>query len=289
MLVPMLEDCGPVCGGMIAGLLHTVMGPDHLCALATLSACQGTKAFWFGVQWSVGHFAGMAFAICVLTLLHLGIGEEQIHKYSSITDCFIGLLLVSFGVYFLSVIDRYLDMEGNPRSASCACHAATQQYFSTAEEGAPSKEDVDIALALEDAMDIHAKGQRSFGAVAMGLVQGVLCPGGLVGLLFLKTYQPWEMLFFSMAFFVACSVAMGTLAAAYGAATAKFATSGSGIGRSVYYGSCGLSICIGVLLCILALSGYGHHWWHSHGDHDHHHHALVQLDRLRNWHLFGHF
>lgn len=33
----------PVFGGVIAGVLHTVLGPDHLSSIITLSACQGMR------------------------------------------------------------------------------------------------------------------------------------------------------------------------------------------------------------------------------------------------------
>jgi hypothetical protein len=45
--------------GIGMGFLHVLTGPDHLSALATLSANVGNgKAFSLGVRWGVGHSTG---------------------------------------------------------------------------------------------------------------------------------------------------------------------------------------------------------------------------------------
>ena len=44
--------------GGVMGLGH-VLSPDHLSALATLSAGGGAEAFRLGVRWGLGHSIGM--------------------------------------------------------------------------------------------------------------------------------------------------------------------------------------------------------------------------------------
>jgi len=45
--------------GIAMGILHVLTGPDHLSALATLSANVGQcRAFGLGVRWGLGHSAG---------------------------------------------------------------------------------------------------------------------------------------------------------------------------------------------------------------------------------------
>ena len=44
--------------GGVMGLGH-VLSPDHLSALATLSAGGGVEAFRLGVRWGLGHSIGM--------------------------------------------------------------------------------------------------------------------------------------------------------------------------------------------------------------------------------------
>ena len=47
------------------GVAH-VLSPDHLSALATLSANGGYAAFKLGVRWGIGHSTGMLGMACAL-------------------------------------------------------------------------------------------------------------------------------------------------------------------------------------------------------------------------------
>merc|ERR1719161_294495 len=89
----------PAVGGIIAGIIHTVLSPDHLSTIITLSACQGTKAFWFGIQWGLGHVGGMAIIGCVFFALRASTNFENYEHYM---DYAIGAVLTAFGVYFLA-------------------------------------------------------------------------------------------------------------------------------------------------------------------------------------------
>ena len=52
------------------GILHVLTGPDHLSALATLSAnTYNLEAFWYGVRWGIGHSFGLILVGSVLIML----------------------------------------------------------------------------------------------------------------------------------------------------------------------------------------------------------------------------
>jgi hypothetical protein len=56
--------------GMGMGVVHVLTGPDHLSALATLSANVGNfKAFAYGVRWGVGHSIGLVLVGSILIML----------------------------------------------------------------------------------------------------------------------------------------------------------------------------------------------------------------------------
>ena len=57
------------------GVAH-VLSPDHLSALATLSANGGAGAFRLGVRWGVGHSTGMLGMACALLAVTWG-GEQR--------------------------------------------------------------------------------------------------------------------------------------------------------------------------------------------------------------------
>lgn len=127
----------------------------------------------------------------------------------------------------------------------------------------------------------------------IGFIQGCACPAGLVGIVFLKHYAAYEMLMFVVVFFFVTTLAMGTLAAAYGWVTRACIPSAV-LGRCIYYGSCCLSITLGLTWLILNFTGnlefflghdhdhdhghLGHDHVHDHGAHDHvHDHGAALL------------
>merc|ERR1719329_311171 len=93
-------------------------------------------------------------------------------------------------------------------------------------------------------------GSREMGSVLIGFVQGMACPAGVVGMVFLKQYGPAEMCIFLSMFFTVTTLTMGLLAMAYGMLT-KSCVSSKALGRSIYYASCILSLFLGALWIIL--------------------------------------
>lgn len=287
---------GPLAGGIIAGLLHTILGPDHLCTIMTLSACQGSEAFWFGVRWAEGHVVGMAIVGCVVTLLNISAGGHAFEAYEHYADYIIGVLLIAFGTYFLCRADRFFDEQWNPSQATCACHAhltpelkghskAKEHALGHShghghghgdQENGGDQSNHTPAQPTEKTSLIKPKGgvtdemARRNGSVLVGFVQGLCCPGGLVGILFLKQYTPVEMVVFMCVFFCITILAMGGLAMLYGVLTRRYLTSAT-VARVVYYASCSMSILFGTLWLTLNLTGHLSILGHDHGGHGHSH------------------
>jgi ABC-type nickel/cobalt efflux system permease component RcnA len=298
MGVSLISIVGPVAGGLIAGLLHTVLSPDHLATIITLSACQGTKAFWFGIQWGLGHLGGMAIIGTIFTLLRAGTDFEAYEHYM---DYMVGFVLVGMGIHFLCRSDKYFDAEWAPKQASCACHAhlvpgasekdpilprhghSHSHGHSHGNSDSHCHEDPH-GKDCKDKFPHHSEHLRSWGAALVGFLQGLACPAGVVGIVFLKAYQPGQIAAFIVIFFVTATLAMGTLAMAYGVLTQRCVRSAT-VARYIYYGSCTMSIVLGVAWLALNASGslegvLGHH--HDHGGHDHsimhrhdHEHAMI--------------
>jgi len=297
MLGPSLISIGssisPIAGGVIAGVLHILLGPDHLCSIVTLSACQGAEAFWFGVRWATGHLSGMAVLGAVVSCLNMyQVSLFDFEAYEHYAYYFVGFMLMCMGAYFIMYADKYFDAEWAPKQATCACHSHPEQdkiaaktadgYGSADEEahhGHPKAEKTSSIVGGKPAW----LGGREMGSVLIGFVQGMACPAGVVGMVFLKQYGPTEMAIFLTMFFIVTTLCMGLLAMAYGMLTKTWVSS-KALGRSIYYASCALSLTLGALWIILNATGrldsllghdhsHGEHGHsHSHGAGDHHHH-----------------
>jgi len=283
----------PAMGGILAGVLHTMLGPDHICTIVTLSACQGKDAFWFGVTWAAGHMTGMSVVGLVLIVVKAGYGSIGMEVYEHYANYAIGVLLIAAGGYFLLTSGSHLDEEWRPRRATCACHASAAGSMSGDPEVAAETHESGEQRPLVPKLKLpkgghhqqHASLQdgavlRSAGSALIGFVQGVACPAGIVGLAFLQRYvdHPLEMLLFIAMFFVATTVAMGTMAMTYGVLT-KSCVNSSALARAIYLLSCSLSLALGIAWIGLNATGklemlFGHHHGHDHGadGHEHHHH-----------------
>jgi hypothetical protein len=52
------------------GIVHVLTGPDHLSAIATLSANVGNfQSFWYGVRWGIGHSIGLVVVGSIFIIL----------------------------------------------------------------------------------------------------------------------------------------------------------------------------------------------------------------------------
>lgn len=284
---------GPLCGGVVAGVLHTVLGPDHLCSIVTLSACQGAEAFWFGVRWAAGHLSGMIVVAVVLSLLNYRVGGDVLETYEHYANYAVGFMLVFFGGYFLLHADEYFDSEWKPKKASCACHGharddeAPQASESTPlqkPKGASESTPLQKPKAMKAAAHTHDVATvRKAGSTVVGFVQGIACPAGLVGMAFLRQYSDSmvEITIFITVFLLSTMLAMGLVAMTYGILTDRYVSSAA-LARGIYCTSCALSLTLGVAWIALNATGslelffphdHDHDHGHAHGAHDHDHHG----------------
>jgi hypothetical protein len=99
------------------GIIHVLTGPDHLSALATLSANIGNfEAFWYGVRWGIGHSIGLIIVGSILILIDYANGGENndnddgtigISEYfESFCESIVGVFMVLLGLYGLRTAYR---------------------------------------------------------------------------------------------------------------------------------------------------------------------------------------
>jgi len=258
----------PFLGGIVAGALHTLLGPDHLSSIITLSACQGIEAFWFGVRWAGGHLTGMATLGIVFTILQFRLDSTVLEMYEHGMDYLVGIMLIFFGGYFIFNAQQYFDSEWSLKPTTCACHSHLAGGYPS--EHQPLIPSASSNGPVESSTGWSLKGLdvRKAGSALIGFVQGIACPGGLVGMAFLKQYTQLEIVFFFATFFATTMLAMGSAAMLYGVLTQRYVLS-STFALKVYYASCALSLVLGTLWIILTATGnlsimmmHGHHHEH---------------------------
>ena len=85
--------------------MHVLTGPDHLSALATLSANAAPLAsFCLGLRWGVGHSTGLVLVGGILIYVTVGSDSAEIevpHKVSAAFEALVGVFMLILGAYGL--------------------------------------------------------------------------------------------------------------------------------------------------------------------------------------------
>ena len=82
--------------GLATGLVHVLSGPDHLAAVAPLSADAGRSQWRAGLQWGLGHTAGVMVIGLLLISVRQALPIEAISAYS---ERIVGVALLLVGVW----------------------------------------------------------------------------------------------------------------------------------------------------------------------------------------------
>src|SRR5687768_2979900 len=82
--------------GLAAGLLHVFSGPDHLAAVAPLAADTERGQWKTGLQWGVGHTAGVLLIAVLLLLVRDQLPLEWI---SANSERLVGVALILVGAW----------------------------------------------------------------------------------------------------------------------------------------------------------------------------------------------
>lgn len=90
--------------GIVLGIVHVLTGPDHLSALATLSAAVPDcwHSFFLGVRWGFGHSFGLLLVGTILIARDLSSKETYIEvpdEVSHLFETFVGIFMLMLGVY----------------------------------------------------------------------------------------------------------------------------------------------------------------------------------------------
>lgn len=88
----------PLFAGLFAGALHVISGPDHLAAIAPLSAERGPGSARLGFRWGLGHSGG----VVLVGLLALLLRESfDITAFAADGEWLVGITLIGIGLWGL--------------------------------------------------------------------------------------------------------------------------------------------------------------------------------------------
>ncbi|CAI5714083.1 unnamed protein product [Hyaloperonospora brassicae] len=82
--------------GTLFGLIHVLTGPDHLSALATLSAGTSWRSFSLGMRWGCGHSIGLMVMAVIFVALD---GQLDFTVLNVVTDVIVGVFMIALGLY----------------------------------------------------------------------------------------------------------------------------------------------------------------------------------------------
>lgn len=104
-----------ILGGLLAGLVHVLSGPDHLTAVAPYATLQRSQAWRVGLRWGLGHTGGVLL-IGALALLIRGV--LPIERLSSISERLVGVVLLVIGLWGAWTAAKRVPEEGIDTSSS---------------------------------------------------------------------------------------------------------------------------------------------------------------------------
>lgn len=85
-----------VFAGLAAGLVHVLAGPDHLAAVAPLSADPRRPAWRAGLQWGLGHTSGVLLVGLLLISFRQLLPVDALSAYS---ERIVGVVLLGIGAW----------------------------------------------------------------------------------------------------------------------------------------------------------------------------------------------
>ena len=86
----------PFFAGLLASMLHVIMGPDHVAAVLPFAIEAKRKAWKIGLFWGLGHIFGMLLIGLLFLLFKELIPIEQISIYS---EQLVGVVLIVIGLW----------------------------------------------------------------------------------------------------------------------------------------------------------------------------------------------
>ncbi|KAJ0391965.1 hypothetical protein P43SY_002483 [Pythium insidiosum] len=89
--------------GVFLGIVHVLTGPDHLSALAAMTANSSWKAFSLGIRWGCGHSLGLIIMAVIFFAAGRSFNLDNVGEYC---NYIVGVFMIALGVWTLYQVKR---------------------------------------------------------------------------------------------------------------------------------------------------------------------------------------
>ena len=216
----MLSLTAAVAAGTAAGAAHVVSGPDHLAALAPLSAHSPQRAMRTGASWGLGHGLGV---VVLGGLGQLARDVIDIQRISAFSELLVGFLLLGIGLWALK------------RASAIAVHSHDHTHDGN------THQHLHVHAAQEHSPAGHAN--HSHAAFWVGALHGTAGGGHLLGVLPSLALPPAQAAGYLTAYLVAAVASMTAFSVLIGRITGRH---GPRTLRRILQGTAAASAIIGV-------------------------------------------
>lgn len=248
--------------GMTMGIVHVLTGPDHLSALATLSAnvnntrCRAAK---LGILWGIGHSLGLIIvSVVLISITYADEDLEESDVFTFIMELLVGIFMLALGTYGMwkalkkkrrdrnvsSLKESILDNEMNHDKISIVSDSNTEDVAH------------EIFREEEEEEENHNRNIVHKLPICIGIVHGVAGPGGVLGVIpTVQLHDAWLASLYLGTFCATSIIVMAIYATAYGSCTSYVSTNNPQNKYNIEIFSASLSLLVGLLWIILVLTG----------------------------------
>lgn len=211
---------GAIVGGLSAGAIHVLAGPDHLAAVAPLAADSEDRPWRAGLLWGLGHAGGVIVVGIAALLLREVLPVERLSHWS---ERLVGLVLVGIGAWAIRQATRQRVHMHEHRHDGHQ-HAHVHAHPRSVDHHAPQAHG-------EAAAHVHVAAQAAFG---VGILHGLAGSAHFLGILPALAFAARaSAIAYVVAFGVGTVAAMTLFAAIIGRVARRFSRNGARLYRGL--------------------------------------------------------
>ena len=208
--------------GLAAGVLHVLIGPDHIAALAPVAIDKPKQALRIGLRWGFGHSIGV---VCLGALAIFFKSAVDLELVSTIAEFSVGFMLIAIGLW-----------------AMRRAHGFTLHAHQHTHDDAPEHQHIHIHATSSDTS--HDHNAHDHAAFSVGILHGVAGSGQLFGLLPALALEQSQAILYLVSYLIATIVTMSAVGLSLGWLINK---GGPNNFRAVLYCSAFVSLTIGTI------------------------------------------